>query len=444
MGCTHGKVVNSELINIEQNTGGHRFSDLYLLQCRLGRGSYGQVFLTTGDNGQEYATKILDLSQDDVTVHPGRKRKACAEAKMWYAVGAGPHVVGLLAHFWDEDGFLFMLMEKCSCSLVERLEVIEEASPATLIQMYRDMLHGISHLHQMSIAHRDVKPDNFLVSESDQGSVVKLADFGLACVMPSTGRLQQQCGTPPYMSPELLRGNGYGLKTDVWSYGASVYLLTFGHMPYSPPGNSRDAIKRAIKENRHGPAFVRADAGKPPSGMVAFTQSLLTRNEKSRPSSKEALRLPFLTSPAPRTRTESTEYVKFGPAVSACRIITQQCFAEDHFAEKAQMERRLAQLMVTDLQYNKYSPRRLQSKEGSERSKSPLKRNLSQGDATSQRGEVLSSSLLGGSPSKTSKVKSPGPTLGDVPIPKLSPAEKIQQVLDQRARKTVVLSPLPV
>lgn len=100
------------------------------------------------------------------------------------------------------------------------------------------LLLAIDFMHQKGIIHRDLKLDNVLVNKIViTGEVnVKIADFGLACFAPSNPKekLYEKCGTPCYAAPEILRGEGYTMKCDIFSLGSLCFNLITGR--YLFPG----------------------------------------------------------------------------------------------------------------------------------------------------------------------------------------------------------------
>jgi calcium/calmodulin-dependent protein kinase I len=83
-------------------------------------------------------------------------------------------------------------------------------------------------LHCRKVVHRDIKLDNILINKIDDGDLkVIIADFGLACLAPDEP-LTDKCGTPCYLAPEMLRGQGYGLKCDIFSLGSVFFNLVTG------------------------------------------------------------------------------------------------------------------------------------------------------------------------------------------------------------------------
>ncbi|CEP03702.1 hypothetical protein PBRA_003309 [Plasmodiophora brassicae] len=97
--------------------------------------------------------------------------------------------------------------------------------------LLRQLARGLSFLHERNMLHRDLKPQNLLLS--DNATVLKIADFGFARYMPSESLQATVCGTPLYMAPEVLRNEKYDIKADLWSTGALLYEMVVGVTPYT-------------------------------------------------------------------------------------------------------------------------------------------------------------------------------------------------------------------
>jgi aurora kinase len=93
-------------------------------------------------------------------------------------------------------------------------------------QYMRQMGEAIAYLHTRHVAHRDLKPENVLIGED---GALKLADFGWAVLVPphQPSRMTM-CGTPEYLSPEMVAGSGHGLPVDLWALGIMMYEFLVG------------------------------------------------------------------------------------------------------------------------------------------------------------------------------------------------------------------------
>lgn len=108
--------------------------------------------------------------------------------------------------------------------------------------MIYNLANALSYLHSLNIVHRDVKPENLLIFQHQDGSKsLKLADFGLAVELKED-KIFEVCGTPTYVAPEILSESGYGLKVDVWAAGVIVYILLCGFPPFANDDNDQDDL----------------------------------------------------------------------------------------------------------------------------------------------------------------------------------------------------------
>lgn len=112
------------------------------------------------------------------------------------------------------------------------------------------LLGAIYHCHEKRIAHQDLKPDNLLLvgDSNDNQWTIKLADFGFAKRAQNEKCLVTQCGSPLFVSPEILHGTPYGTKTDLWSIGVITYILLCGYPPFT--GSSSKDLFRSIKRGK--------------------------------------------------------------------------------------------------------------------------------------------------------------------------------------------------
>ena len=146
------------------------------------------------------------------------------------------------------------------------------------------LLLALSYLHVRKVLHRDVKSKNVFL----QRGLVKLGDFGIARVLQSTAdNASTLAGTPYYMSPESLSGQGYNAKSDIWALGCIIYELCLLKMAFD--GDNLLGLTYKICEGSipdlpepYSPAFRE------------IAETLLVRNPGDRPSALQLLQHPFV------------------------------------------------------------------------------------------------------------------------------------------------------
>ncbi|KAK9057514.1 hypothetical protein SSX86_022350 [Deinandra increscens subsp. villosa] len=99
---------------------------------------------------------------------------------------------------------------------------------------FQQLISAIGYCHSRGVYHRDLKPENLLIDENGD---LKVSDFGLSAVtgqIRADGLLHTLCGTPSYVAPEILTKRGYdGGKTDIWSCGIILFVMTAGFLPFN-------------------------------------------------------------------------------------------------------------------------------------------------------------------------------------------------------------------
>ena len=99
-------------------------------------------------------------------------------------------------------------------------------------KIFGQVIDALVYFHEQNIAHRDLKPENLMVSfEEGQRPFCKVIDFGFAA--KATQQLNVYCGTPAYMSPEIVSKQCYnGLASDMWAAGVLLFTMLFGYQPF--------------------------------------------------------------------------------------------------------------------------------------------------------------------------------------------------------------------
>lgn len=244
-------------MNKVKHADGSKTINGYTVLHELGEGSFGEVRLCKHEaSGQHFALKIfrkgrLLRMREYFGGDGGGKMKVKTALEKVYSELAvlrrvdHPNCVKLFAVFEDDDkeGKLYMLLEfmalgatmewdAATIAYVSRATggVLPEDTAAACV---RDALQGLQFLHGALIAHRDIKPQNLLVS--DRG-VLKISDFGVSICMREDHRVFGTEGTYHFYSPEMCLAEGYaghdGRKADLWALGVSLWAFLFGSVPF--------------------------------------------------------------------------------------------------------------------------------------------------------------------------------------------------------------------
>ena len=138
-------------------------------------------------------------------------------------------------HFHRSDKFVAILMPYYKTDLFNKLErelkTSHFTSPSSIsdrLSMLLTIYSTIKYIHGENIVHRDLKPSNILIHNDE----IKLGDFGFCKLLKDRSMTKTMVGSPIYMAPEILKGEPYDNRCDIWSLGINLYELLFGTCPF--------------------------------------------------------------------------------------------------------------------------------------------------------------------------------------------------------------------
>jgi hypothetical protein len=215
----------------------------YDIGREMGRGSFGAVRAGRHRQlGREVAIKELHSS---LASDPAVRARFVKEAQLLAGLDH-PHIVPVYDYV-EAEGLCLLVMENLPGGTVWDLFAARGVSAVTACGVAMATSAALDHAHRHGVLHRDVKPDNLLLSGQ---KVLKVTDFGIAEVMGGRTTLAtadgQVLGTPAYMAPEQARGLPVGPEVDVYSAGVLLYELLAGSLPFSEEGTEVDVIRRRI------------------------------------------------------------------------------------------------------------------------------------------------------------------------------------------------------
>lgn len=146
-------------------------------------------------------------------------------------------------------------------------------------RLFKQIAEGIHYCHCNNIIHRDIKLENMLLDEHNN---IKIIDFGFSICMPNTQRLKIFCGTPTYMSPEIVSKIEYiGQCADIWSLGILLYVMLCGKFPFKGL-NDQDLYKKIKRGAFEIPTYLSADC-------QSLIQDILKVRPEHRPTTQDIL-----------------------------------------------------------------------------------------------------------------------------------------------------------
>jgi TolB-like protein/tRNA A-37 threonylcarbamoyl transferase component Bud32/Tfp pilus assembly protein PilF len=232
----------------------------YRLLQEIGRGGMGAVYLAERDD-QEYrrrvAVKVVrpDMDASAVARRFRQERQILADLDH-------PHIARLLDGGTTEEGLPYFVMEHVDGSPIDEYCEARHLSIGKRLEVFRTVCSAVAHAHQKGVIHRDLKPDNILVTAE---GTPKLLDFGIAKVLDSEAPVDRTATgarlmTPEYASPEQVRGVVVTTATDVYSLGVLLYRLLTGRGPYRAEAVRMLELARAICDQEPAPPSTVAGA----------------------------------------------------------------------------------------------------------------------------------------------------------------------------------------
>jgi len=231
MGCSSSRSQVVQHKGTRPPSTSKRLLDEYAVGEQLGEGAFGVVYTCTNRiTGEEVAVKMVDKVETPID-----------------AINKEIEMLRTLNHqnivkfhnVYYERCFVCIVMDKYSGGdIVEGMQRhLSERGKLTgskIVHVIAQMAAGLLYLHSRSVAHRDVKGDNYLMDRvriTDPKCRVALSDFGTACPLRRNERLADEVGTRVFWAPEFYDRN-YGLKVDVWALGVLMFGLLDGHFPF--------------------------------------------------------------------------------------------------------------------------------------------------------------------------------------------------------------------
>ena len=287
----------SDILSIPSNP-----EDIFTLISPIGHGAFGTVYKAVHKKTKQvYAIKIIQYFKDDHIILSNIKhmeninfcyKTVQEETSLMRLVNSSNNIVKYFgSYFSRQTNTLWLILEFCdSGSVIDLMLAMDrtytEVEIATIIKM---VLNGLILIHEKNLIHRDIKGANILLSGE---GFAKIGDFGVGVQLQEDFRKSKK-GSPYWMSPQVVKNEGYGVGTDIWSLGVTCLELYNGEPPNSSlkPGEVMDKIGQC--EINFDELFGDNDK-KMSQSFKNFVKKCLVIDEKKRAKAKDLINDEFI------------------------------------------------------------------------------------------------------------------------------------------------------
>jgi serine/threonine protein kinase len=267
--------------------------DTYRLDAKIGEGGFGAVFRAT-HLGLDRPVAVKVLRPTSASDAPGALARFKLEGIAACRV-VHPNAVEVLDSGVAAGGMPYLVMELLrGYTLAWTLKVKGALSLAVAAPILRDVCGVLAEAHDKGIVHRDIKPDNVFLHQTQRGEVVKVVDFGIAKLTDDEALPELEgvtvagviVGTPDYAANERVLGEAYDGKADVFSVAVMAYLMLGGALPFGAH-HARSAAAAAVQRLTARPKPLGELASDIPEAVERVVMRSLSNDPNDRATARE-------------------------------------------------------------------------------------------------------------------------------------------------------------
>ncbi|BDA41364.1 Serine/threonine-protein kinase STY17 [Coccomyxa sp. Obi] len=236
---------------------------------KIASGAFGDLYKGTYC-GQEVAIKILRNVHTDSQQYQEFLQEVAIMRKVRHK-----NVVQFIGACTKKPNLCIVFEFMAGGSIYDYMRKAGQLKLSLVLKIGTEVCRGMDYLHKRKIVHRDLKAANLLMDET---GTVKIADFGVARVMNSTGVMTAETGTYRWMAPEVIEHNPYREKADVFSFAITMWELLTGRVPYEEMTPLQAAVGVVQKGLR---PVIPANC---PEGLASVMRDCWQRDARQRPS----------------------------------------------------------------------------------------------------------------------------------------------------------------
>jgi len=249
--------------------------DNYEIIDELGKGQFGEVKLGVDTktnekiavkiiNKKKMKEKEIELVQREIDIMKLSKH---------------PNIITFIDHFENSE-YIFIVMEYLRYgTLQEYIKKTKNISEEICSNIIFQIAIALKYLHDFGIIHRDIKPDNIMISTNynkEKDFKIKITDFGLSKILSPLETTTEGYGTLIFVAPEILTRSPYNRSIDIWSLGIVTYFLTSHMYPFS---NQKNLIEKIINEKLK---FPKEHWDKKSPELIDFIEKCLEKDQNKR------------------------------------------------------------------------------------------------------------------------------------------------------------------
>lgn len=304
-----------------------------VFEKRLGSGYFGEVWHCSWSNAPTPEEASRPLAVKKVPLAVLRKHNLLDQMNREIEILRSlkhPRIIEL--HFdLQAHGDVLLGMEFAAGGMLFDKIKVGKLSYEVAAQYVYELFDALAYIHGLTppVIHRDIKLENILL---DGEGHVKLADFGWSNVMSNASLRETFCGTPDYLAPEMIRGDGHNESLDMWTMGVLLFELIVGKSPF---GSSSQELtcRKILKIDIQFPRDIDRDA-------EDLVRSLCKMKPGDRLTAKQAMQHSFVmkyhVQRSDNTKQVSVEVPHLQPSVELPRLMRQKQLLDGEKAEVLQ------------------------------------------------------------------------------------------------------------
>ncbi|ASP27952.1 serine/threonine protein kinase [Spiroplasma corruscae] len=273
---------------------GEILAERYEVIEEIGKGGMASVFKAKDIYTKTIvAVKVISL---DIVTKPVGQERFEIEKEAFAKLGSSPYVVKLFDVIQSGSEWLIILENIDGGTLKDKYQQFGAMTLSEIKYYFPKLCDALELAHKLGIIHRDIKPDNVLLTKSGQ---VKLSDFGISVMEGFNSELEKAIGTPKYMPPEIIAAQKPTPQSDIYSLGIMLYEFATGIAPFI----HKEPKKIAIKHINDLPTYPRLINPSIPQSLENIILKMIEKEPRNRYTSVAEVKRDIL-------KIKSTDIVK--------------------------------------------------------------------------------------------------------------------------------------